>query len=85
MTTVLKLGGELLEDAGAIRSAAAHGHVDRFEDAAVERHQVRHERDRPLELLLDLGRVPVREDAVGRHAAVVLAEVGAVARRLAGA
>ena len=37
------------------------------------------------QLLLDLGGVPVREDAVGRHAAVVLREVRALGRRLAGA
>ena len=65
--------------------ARRHAHVDRLEDAAVERHQVRHERHRDAQLLLDLGGVPVREDAVGRQAAVHFGEVRPLGRRLAGA
>ena len=57
--------------------------VDRLEDPAIERHQVRHERDRHAELLLDLRGMPVREHAVRRDAVVALGEVRALARRLA--
>ena len=46
---------------------------------------MRHERHRRAELLLDLRRVAVREHAVGREAAVALAEVRPLGRRLAGA
>ena len=66
-----------------LRRARRHAHVDRLEDAAVERHQVRHERHRDAQLLLDLGGVPMREHAVRRQALVDLAEVRALARRLA--
>ena len=59
--------------------------VHRREDAAVERHQVRREGDVAAERLRDLGRVPMAEQAVGGDAAVVLAEVRALGRRLAGA
>ncbi len=57
--------------------------VDRFENAAIERNEMRHERDRDPQLLLDLGRVPVSEHAIRRHAAVTLGEVRPLARRLA--
>src|SRR6185436_16322767 len=40
--------------------------VDRFQNAPVERDEVRHERDRHAQLLLNFGRMPVREDAVSR-------------------
>ena len=59
--------------------------VHRREQAAVERHQVRREGDVAAERLRHLGRVPMAEQAVGGDAAVVLAEVGAIGRRLAGA
>ena len=46
---------------------------------------MRHERHRRAELLLDLRGVPVGEHAVCGHAAMVLAEMRPLARRLAGA
>ena len=58
--------------------------VDRFEDAAIERHQVRDEGDARAELLLDLRGVAMLEHGVGRNAAVILGKVRALGRRLAG-
>ena len=57
--------------------------VDRLEDPAIERHEMRHERDRHAKLLFDLRGMPVREHAVRRDAVVALGEVRALARRLA--
>ena len=65
--------------------AGCQARVDRLEDPAVERHEVRHERHVHPELLLDLGLVPMREHAVRGDAAVHLGEVRALGRRLAGA
>ena len=59
--------------------------VDRFENAPIERDEVRHERDRHAKLLLYFGRVPVREHAVSRDAVVALGEVRPLGRRLPGA
>ena len=53
--------------------------VDRLENAAIERHQVRHERHRHADFLFDLGAMAVREYAVRGHAAVNLGEVRALA------
>ncbi len=70
---------------GAGVHAGTEARVDRLEDPAVERHEVRHERDRYAEFLLDLGAVAVPEHAVGGDAAVTLRKMRALARRLAGA
>ena len=48
--------------------------VDRLQDAAVERHQVRHKVHRRAELLFHLGDVPVTEDAVSRDRFVILTQ-----------
>ena len=63
--------------------AGAQRHVNRFKDPAIERHQVWNERNRGLQLLLDLCRMSVREHTVGGNAAVVLAEMRPLARYLA--
>ena len=65
------------------RRARGHAHVDRLENAAIERHEMRHERDRRAELLFHLGDVPMAEDAVGGDRSVVLGEMRAIARRAA--
>src|SRR6187549_3133809 len=57
--------------------------VNRLENAAIERDQVRYERHRRAELLLDFGLMPVAEETVGRHTAVILGEVRALAGLLA--
>src|SRR6188768_3116366 len=64
--------------------ARLHARVDRFENAAIQRHEVRYERDRQPDLLFDLHAVPMAEDAIRGHAAVNLGEVRALGRRLAG-
>ncbi len=66
-----------------IVDARLQSRVDRLENPAVERHEVRDERHRDAQLLLDLGGMPVREDAVGRDAVVALGEVRPLGRRLA--
>ncbi len=65
--------------------AVGQARVDRFEDPAVERHEMRNERDVHPELLLDLGLMPMREHSVRRDAAVHFGKVRALGRRLAGA
>ena len=50
-----------------------------------ETHQVRRERDRAREALLDLRAMTMSEDAIGREAAVHFREVRTLRRRLAGA
>ena len=65
--------------------AGRDAHVDGREDAAIDRDEVRRERHRPADPLLDLGAVAVVEDAVGRHAAVDFGEVRPLGRCLAGA
>ena len=57
--------------------------VDRFENASVDRHEVRHECDWNADLLLYLGCMAMREHPVGGDAAVTLRKMGALTRRLA--
>ncbi len=75
---------ERVTDSGGVR-AGAEARVNRLEDPAVERHQVRHEGHRHAQFLLDLGAVAVPEHAVGGDTAVTLRKMRALARRLAGA
>src|SRR5262245_460483 len=66
--------GERALDVGRADARLQPG-VDRLEDAAVERHEVRHERHRHADFLFDLGRMPVREYPVGGDAAVAFGEM----------
>ena len=51
-------GGERLGDL-CLGRAWLQRSVDRLKNAAIERHQVRHERNRAAEGLFDLGGVPM--------------------------
>ena len=65
------------------RSCRARPQIHRRQQAAVERHQMRHERHLASQGLFHLRRVAMAERAVRGDAAVILGEVGAVGRRLA--
>ena len=65
------------------RRARPHARVDRFENAPVERHEVRHERDGRAQFLFDFGLMPMTEHAVCGHAPVILGKMRPVARLLA--